>query len=419
MKTYYDFMLSDNFTVNGPNTWAQAIRLIDAAGQKLDVAKEPDAVRRLDDLKQYWYYYYLLDSGQTDPPSPALREYVWKGQMSYMVAMHMVTKRHFAGNYNAAQIAGPELAAGPAHYTHEETQAWWAKVLEHWPYTPMTLFPNATLANGKPAKDMDLNDLVRVKEFQGGPAEQPFALNSYDIASTLVVTAAAKQGDPIGFKMLWPFNPADEAYAQRKVYYGVDVYNSATRAWEAWVDKTMISATSVEAKDAKGKPVQDLEVSLPAPKPGLYRFDIGRGGRLANITSLGYDPATGAYAATAGFTYLDIHSSLTQSPTFCYIPKGTKRLDFEVTDTYKGKTLVLYSSLPGAGMKLSRKIDCGKMGPYTIELQPGEDGAVAMIQGNGLGFPYFYSIPGGAWAKSPAALMIPRAIAVADGLTIE
>ena len=420
MKAYYDFMLSDNFTVNGPNAWAKAVRLIDDAQKKLDGAKEPDAQRRLDDLKQYWYYYYLLDSGQTAPPSPALREYVWKGQMSYMVAMHMVTKRHFEGNYNATQIAGPEWNAGPAHYTHEETQAWWAKLLAHWPYTPVALFSDAALANGKPAKSVDLDDLVRVQEFAGGPAEQPFAINSFDVASVLVATRAAKQGEPIGFKMLWPFNPpGGEAYIQRKVYYGVDVYNPATRAWDALVDKTMIFQTSDEATNSAGKPVQYLQVSMPAPKAGLYRFDIGRGGRLANIAGLGYDLATGKNEHAAGFTFFDIHASLTQSPVFFYIPKGTKRLDFEVADTYKGKTLVLYSSLPGAGMKESRKIDCGKMGTYTVDLQPGEDGTVAMIRANGLGFPYFYSIPGSTWAKSPAALMIPRAIAEADGLTIE
>jgi hypothetical protein len=56
MKAYYDFMTPANFTVNAPNYWAQAIRLIDAADRRLAGANEPDAQRRLDDLKQFWYF---------------------------------------------------------------------------------------------------------------------------------------------------------------------------------------------------------------------------------------------------------------------------------------------------------------------------------------------------------------------------
>ena len=51
----------------------------------------------------------------------AMREFVWKGQMSYMTAMHMVTRTIFNTN-SAADAAGPEFNTGPAHYTHEETQ---------------------------------------------------------------------------------------------------------------------------------------------------------------------------------------------------------------------------------------------------------------------------------------------------------
>jgi len=153
MKAYYDFMLKDNYPANEPATWAKAIRLIDAAQQKLDGTKEPDAQKRLDDLKQYWYFHYLLESGQGDPNSAKLREFLWKGQMSYMVAMHAVAKRCFADQQGDVRklCAGSSLAADPElqdvnmaaldevplskqpnHYTHEETQAWWAEVLAFW-----------------------------------------------------------------------------------------------------------------------------------------------------------------------------------------------------------------------------------------------------------------------------------------------
>jgi hypothetical protein len=153
MKAYYDFMLKENYPGNTPETWGKAVRLIDAAQQKLDIAKEPEAQRRLDDLKQYWYFHYLEESKQADPNSAKLREFVWKGQMSYMIAMHAVTRRYFGDRSgNVREICGgsslaakPEheeidlealdevsLTKQPNHYTHEETQRWWGEVLEFW-----------------------------------------------------------------------------------------------------------------------------------------------------------------------------------------------------------------------------------------------------------------------------------------------
>jgi hypothetical protein len=154
MKAYYDFMLTDNYPGNTPQSWARAVRLIDAAQQKLDKDKEPAAQRRLDDLKQYWYYHYLVQSEHNTPHDERLREYVWKGQMSYMVSMHLVVKRHIGGRDNTsvqeavsgAHSGQPEIeeislavldrkdvTQGPAHFTHEETQKWWAEVLAFWP----------------------------------------------------------------------------------------------------------------------------------------------------------------------------------------------------------------------------------------------------------------------------------------------
>jgi hypothetical protein len=42
---------------------------------------------------------------------------------------------------------------------------------------------------------------------------------------------------------------------------------------------------------------------------------------------------------------------------------------------------------------------------------------VAQIAGNGFSFPLLYSVPQ-VWAKCPAELMVPRAVAAADGLQI-
>lgn len=417
MKAYYDFMLRENYPVNGPNTWARAIRLIDAACRRLDPQTEPDARRRIDDVKQFWYYHYLALSGQAVKESPAMREFAWKGQMSYMTAMHMALRRAFETG-NPREAAGPDYAKGPARYTHEETQAWWAKVLDFWPLTEVTLFGETSLADGRPAAEADLNDLVPVAEFRGGPADTPFLANSYDMPSIKVLTTASRAGEPIGFRISWPHMPEQgEAYVERNVAWGMERWNPAAREWEHIVDKTMIAIRSVAAVRHDGRAVQVAEARLEAPGPGVYRFDVGRAGRLASLTSLGHNLATGGYDETPGFTYSEVSGGLTQSPVFFYIPKSTGRLDFEVHDTHGGKVLVLHSGLPAAGMKETRRIDVSRLGTHTIDLAPEERGTVAMLRSNGFVYPFMYSLPPW-WAKSPAALLVPRAIAEADGLTI-
>ena len=414
-KAYYDFMTTDSYPVNGPNTWAKAIRLIETAQHKLSSVKEPEAQQRLDDLKQFWYYHYLEESGQATKDSRAMREFAWKGQMSYMVAEHVIMRRTFG--VNDPKEAAPEFSAGPAHYTHDETQAWWAKVLAYWPVKPVISFSDVMLANGQPAKAVDLNDLVSVKEFRNGQSDVPFLWNSgYMKPVPFIVTARAKD-ETIGFKLWWPFNPNDGYYRARELPYGVDIWNPAAKKWDLWIDQTMTKKQSVEVKKPDGSSIQVVEVSLKAPRPGAYRFSTGYGGNLAQLSSLACDPATGKYASALPFTYFNTAEGLTQSPAYLYIPKGTKSVDLEVWDQYGLKTLVLYTGLPAAGMKESRKVDITKMGTHNIVLNPGEDGTVAMIQGNGFAFPYMYSIPL-LWAKSPGALLAPRGIAKADGLTI-
>jgi hypothetical protein len=161
MKTYYDFMLVDNFPANGAGTWAKAIRLIDAADERIDPTVEPDCQRRLDDLKQHWYWYYLLDTERARKEAPELIEFLWKGQMSYMTAMHMVAHRTFGQNSRLENLLPEESRRGPAHYSVAETAAWWRALHDHWPEIEVTSFAEAVLADGRRGRDVDINDLQR------------------------------------------------------------------------------------------------------------------------------------------------------------------------------------------------------------------------------------------------------------------
>jgi len=416
MKMYYDRMQPENYPVNAPNVWARVIRYIDAAEKKIDPVREAGALRRLDDLKQFWYLHYLEDVGKATPASRELKEFAWKGQMSYITAMHAVTRMIFKTN-DAAEAAGPEFNTGPAHYTHEETQAWWKLVVDHWQPTPVTLFADVTLADGKKGKEIDQNDLVLVKEFQCDIPDDRFWYNSGFQKPVKFLTTARKADDEIGFQFIWPYNPNDGYYLQKDVPYGVDYWNATKKAWEPIVDKTMTVKRSEEVEFNKTK-YQLVAVRLKAAKPGTYRFDVGYGGNVSPFSSLDYDQKTGKYLGDirGGFTYFLNAEGWTQSPVYLYLPKGLKSLDLETWDTYGAKTLTLFNTLPAKGLKAARTVDISKMGTHTVELKPGEDGTVAMISGNGFAFPYMYSVPS-LWAKTPRVLLVPRGIAKADGLT--
>jgi hypothetical protein len=419
MREYYDYMLLPNYPVNSPQAWSHAIRLIEAADELIDENREPMAQRRLDDLKQYWYLYYLIDTKQDVASSEPMRELLWKGQMSYANASHMISRTIFRKEF-AIEAVG-DLPKGPAHFTSAETAAWWKKVLDHWPVVPVTKFAEATLADGRPAREADLNDLVAVKEFGDAPCPQALLYNAgYQTAPTFLCYASVP-GEEIGFQLYWPADPTgkDGYYIARDVPYGVSAWNPEKKVREPLVDKSLTRRPSVEVQlpDQKGKH-HLVAVRFKTQRAGTYRFEIDRGGNLAYLTDLGFDPTTGKHTGGRSLTFDCNAEGLTQSPSYFYIPKGTKSLDLEVWDSHGGKTLTLYKALTRSPENVSRKIDVSQRQTHRIELKPEETGVIAEYYTNGFAFPYLYSVPM-LWAKSPGQLLVPRAVASADGLTVK
>lgn len=419
MKEYYDYTLLKNYPVNSPHAWSRAIRHIEAADKLIDGTREPDARRRLDDLKQYWYFYYLIDSGENKASSTALRELLWKGQMSYANASHMIS-RVFFNTSDAAEAAG-DFSQGRAHFTPEETAAWWAKVLDHWPVVPVTRFDQATLADGRPASGVDMNDLVAVAEFGDAPCPQGFLYNSAYQKQATVRCVATRPGDVIGFQLYWPADPTgkDHFYTARDVAYGMEWWNPEAKMWEEIVDPTLTVQPSREINIPGRKRLEHhlAEVRHEAPRAGTYRFGVGRGGNLAILTDLGWNPADDSHRGGLSFTLDGNSEGLTQRPTYIYLPKGTTSLDLEIWDSAGNKSVTLYHSLPPTRAGISRKVDISERRTHRIELKPEETGTIAELAGNGFAFPYLYSVPM-LWAKSPGQLLVPRAVAEADGLTI-
>ncbi len=419
MRQYYDLMLPRNYPVNGPHTWAKAIDCIQQADALIDPATEPAAQRRLDDLKQFWLFYYLTETDQAKPGNPAFKTFAWKGQMSYMTAMHMVMRKFFNTN-DPAQAAGAEIAAGPAHYTAEETAAWWQTIVAAWPLQPVNEWAQQTLADGTPALKVDQLDLVQVRQFAAPGPQQPFVYNSALEPPVHFYTFAAQPGARIGFTIFWPAldDPRQQYYHAKTVSYGADRWDAQRRQWEPFLDPNMSALAShqAEAPWRKGN-VHVVRVEVEAPAAGTYRFEVGRAGLSAMLAPLDLDPATGRAASSTGLCFNEPIAGHTQTAAYFYIPKGLKQLDLEVYDAHNRKTLTLYQGFPPSRPTASRTVDVSARATHRVELQPGEDGTIAHFTGNGFAFPFLYSVPN-IWAKSPQELLVPRAIAQADGLEV-
>src|SRR5690606_36534345 len=127
------------------------------------------------------------------------------GQMSYMTAQHVVMRRFFSTN-KARDAAGAEYNTGPAHYTHDETQAWWMKVLDFWKVTDVSNFADALLVDGTAARTIDQFDVTPVSEFSNSAFGVPFSYNGSSSSSRAkaFITTASESREEIGFKVFWP-----------------------------------------------------------------------------------------------------------------------------------------------------------------------------------------------------------------------
>jgi hypothetical protein len=422
MRDYYELIDARTPKALAPNFWASAIKLIDDADAGIDPMRQPDAQRRIDDLKQHWYYYFLIDTEQATRNSPAMQEFAWKGQMSYMVAMHAMAKHRFNVS-NIADALPPELTQGPAHYTAEETGRWWAQVQTHWQYTPVMSFAQTRLCNGKPAGEVDLYDLVSVPAFAlprksgSGAGSERYLTNGY-LGLPPVLVRAQRSGQDVGFQISWDHGN-DARHQSVSVHYGIEWWDARDRAWRSLVDPTMTSVVTTRTNDAKLKRSRQwAQARFSAPQPGVYRIAINRvGGNYAFLAGLGSDGSPDAAAADAiaqGFTFEGTCRGLTQEAAWFYIPKGAATLDLETWDTLP-KSITFYKALPPVPANATRTVKLQELRKVTrVELQPDETGKPASLQMSGFTLPYLHSVPY-LWAKSPDALLIPRAIAESDG----
>lgn len=410
--------------IDVPNYWGRAIELLDEADKTIP----PDTIwqRRLDDLKLHWYFYWLMHTDQLVKTNERTQELMWKGQSSFTLSTYLIAYDVFEDRYadlqhimeDVAASGGTDYTAGPAHYTEEETTNWWSIVRAHWPYTKVDVGTSA---------ELEIGELVRVVETQEIAVDTWDSL-AYDAWNTPYVQAyqvIGVDGGEVGFTLLWKNDPADPGgySSPHNTSWRIDRFDTATHAWAAF-DTGYDASTPVAAEDNYTRELCWLvAVRRAAPEPGTYRITIGYGGQgqLAGPGwSIDNEPVNLPAWARLAFSERLILDGYGQEIWF-YVPKARTHIDLEIIEplAYPGaaQKLVLYSD----GTP-SRTVDVSARGLHTIALGAGEAGNPVRFdpppQGaGGLNVPYFYGLPP-IWARSPAALLVPKAVAATDGLTI-
>ena len=435
MRAYFDATEPGPALTDTRYFWGRAIDLLSQADAVIPDGS--DAQRRLDDVRLFWYFYYLMDTQQLDRDNPRARELMWKGQSSYTVCMYEMSYWVFFTPwvFDMPELRAPiDYTAGPAHYTPEEVAQWWALVTAHWPYEPVSSWETATLSDGTATGDIDMNDLVAVADFIGPSGWEPEQTSEvlhysiWDTPGVEVRMVALAPGDDVGFQLLWPaYDPPEsqEYWGRHDTTYAIDRWAAASHTWEPVGAGVVRSIRVADDANTLASDAWHVAVHHLAARAGTYRATLGYGG-IGLLATPDWDIAS-PYTSLADARgpsfeqrlYSDAQPS--GSAVWVYLPKGVTSVDFEQlsADASFEKTLTIYHGLPLTSDTPTRVIDISNPGTRRVALDPGEAGGLMRFDlgGASMAVPYFHSLPL-VWARSPSALLVPRAIATADGLTL-
>ena len=143
-----------------------------------------------------------------------IKEFLWKGQTSYITPLYCFTWglfRHMGNKVDIPSIydvCSPtyydktKRDIAPAHYTAAETARWWADVVKYFPYTPVTQFQTSRLIDGTLGSDVDLNNLTTIREFRSkAPGDGTLIYMPNHAAQPAPLVMAQKTGDVVGLKV--------------------------------------------------------------------------------------------------------------------------------------------------------------------------------------------------------------------------
>ena len=376
MKRYYERVEGANKNRLSRNTYALALRDVDEAGKA--AKDDAQATARIDDIKQYLRYQHLnweWDRVNTTDQITPEKQKAWLAREVQTYRERFSYMTHFAAQWQQGYISFddvakyPEAFADGKPFTRAERDAQWAEMMKAYKSLdfPERTFSTDLVPVNFPANAVPANAGAETRQHFPGRA-------GFLIYSDGTPTSVTIQTDLLpGF---------------------------ADRPEARW---TLANTKNEEV--AKGRMLLDgksheLKWNLPA---GNYGLD--------------FDGAQGSWTLIAPKDQPVSQMLLKQWPRnqmptvqdmYFYVPKGTK----QITLAWIAAPLKLIAA-NGEEAKMSAQVD----DTYVYDVPAGQDGKVWKTPQFALGHLWFANVPN-ILSASPGALLIPRDVVKADGLTI-
>lgn len=369
MKRFYNRFAPDSKLFFSKHLMGLAYRDVDEASKQ---AKDrPDVQARLDQIKQYLRYNHLdwMRNRQpaTEEQKAALTKAIminlYRTRFTAMTAWEMI-RQQWGGNV----YTGAEWMVEP-FYTHEETEREFLEGLAF--FQPRAIGESISYSE----------ELV--------PVQWPI--------SVAVTNEQSYQG---GFRYAF--------YSLRGE--PIDFITSAGTAWGGINRFVFTDAKGTEI--AKGQLPNGTNTvhHIKVPAPGLYYLDYNDNG---SYWSISVNP--GVLVTLPMGQNHDFRNSKIMSDMYFYVPKGIKQIEYFYTRTayHPGGP---HQVVDPAG-KVVKDVDIN--GDWiSIPVAAGMDGKLWRLRNPVMGVFWFNNIPNYI-AASPDALMVPKEVAVKDGLPLK
>lgn len=387
MRRFYERLDPGNNPIRGKHLLAMAFRDVQDAS---NLAKGDAAVQaRLTQLKAYLHYAHLswmydrVDKREKEPRRQATIDiftWAYRNRFSYM--NHWMAMQQGWGREASIEFAEPAW-----HAANRDKKPW----QDETPVLPEEIEQRfqegLAYFQPQPVTEKQFSkDLVSVTFPGTGPA-----------FSTPAATTAKYQGGPTYY-----------LYSRTGEDLKLDITPGLLPIFRNKAPAKYV------VTDADGKVVQEGRMALDntknslaikVPKAGLYTLDFTDSLAGWHLEVASDVPASMRLEPTRRMAHLG-----QMQPMYFYVPKGSATVDF-FNKGYKFKV-----KLPGGKDALDVPTTLGEY--FSIPVQAGQDGKVWSVQGLALSHFGFFNVPN-LLAASPAALLIPREVAQADGLMVK
>ena len=369
IKSYYDRLDPSTNPLWSPQLFAQVFRDVDNATKAAKAAGVPSGpmMARLDHIKMYLRFVDLTwrrNRQGVAVDNELIMSNLFRTRDYDLTAWNMI-KQSWAGG-----------TANDAPYTREEVEKEFQEGLAYYPYRTDL---------GEEVKYSD--DLVPVAwtEGQKGVTAIP-AQMTQGYWGKITYAMYSLRGEPLQFTTKAVWFRGDHAYSVK--------------------DAKGALISSGKIKDVELKTYQ-----IKVPDPGLYWLEYLGGGDKWEISLQPGDAAS----IVLGVPYNSSYANTIVAPQmFFYVPKGTKTIVYFYTTTayHPGGP---HNVLDPMGKVVKEVNTTGDW--ITVPVPEGMDGKVWSFQNPSMGTFKFNNLPN-LYAAAPDALLVPRELAVKDGLAI-